>query len=127
MLTSAQISDAKRHVRYEHKSEAFQEHDDCVRLAYEWLDAQSTIASSSKKSRPLKHIIEKWAGRYVSQSDVELAAFIHPRVSGKYPDFNLSARLVLPSHRRLNGIGEALTQDYRERLDPKIYASREPD
>lgn len=45
-----------------------------IRVAYEWLDAQNMIKSPSTKPRPLKHIIEKWGGCYVSQSDVELAA-----------------------------------------------------
>lgn len=125
MLTSKQIADAKARIRYAHSSDVHHEHDDCIRLAYEWLDAQKTIATLNRAYRPLKHIIEKWAGRYISQSDVEVAAFMHPRISGKYPNFNLSARLTLPSDRRLGGIGEALSQDYRERLDPKTYAVRE--
>jgi len=125
MLTAQQIADAKQTCRYEHRADIFHEHDDCIRLAYEWLDAQNVRATASGKSRPLKHIIEKWAGRYVSQSDVEVAASMHPRIRGKYPDFNLSARLVLPSDKRLDGIGEALTQDYRERIDLKTYALRE--
>lgn len=125
MLTSAQIAAAKAGFRYRYPNDILHEHDDCIRMAYEWLDAQNTIASSNKKFRPLKHIIEKWAGRYISQSDVEVAAAMHPRIRGSYPDFNLSARLVLPSDRRLKGIGEALTQGYRERLDPKTYALRE--
>lgn len=94
-------------------------------MAYEWLDAQNTLVTPNKKYRPLKHIIEKWAGRYISRSDVEVAAAMHPRIRGKYPNFNLSARLVLPSDRRLEGIGEALTQGYRERLDLRTYALRE--
>ena len=125
MLRSEQIAAAKRNFRYSHPKDILHEHDDCIRMAYEWLDAQNTIGSRSNKYRPLKHIIEKWAGRYVSQSDVEVAASMHPGIRGTYPDFNLSARLVLPSDRRLEGIGEALTQNYRERLNPQIYAMRE--
>lgn len=125
MLTAQQIATAKSECRYEHRADIFHEHDDCIRMAYEWLDAQNVRATPSGKSRPLKHIIEKWAGRYVSQSDVEVAAAMHPRIRGKYPDFNLSARLVLPSDNRLEGIGEALTQGYRDRMDPKAYSLRE--
>lgn len=125
MLTAQQIADAKKECHYEHRADIFHEHDDCIRMAYEWLDAQNVRATPSGKSRPLKHIIEKWAGRYVSQSDVEVAAAMHPRIRGKYPDFNLSARLVLPSDKRLEAIEEALTQGYRDRLDPKTYAMRE--
>jgi hypothetical protein len=125
MLTTEQIAEAKRSCRYLHPTEVFHEHDDCIRLAYEWLDAQNVRATPGDKHRPLKHIIEKWAGRYVSQSDVEVAATMHPRIQGKYPNFNLSARLVLPSDRRLEGVSEALSQDYRKRLEPKAYALRE--
>jgi hypothetical protein len=125
MLTSEQIAATKRNFRYRYPQDVLHEHDDCIRMAYEWLDAQNTVASSAKKSRPLKHIIEKWAGRYISQSDVEIAATMHPRIRGTYPNFNLSARLVRPSDRRLEGIGEALTQGYRDRLNEKTYARRE--
>ncbi|HVJ03301.1 MAG TPA: hypothetical protein VM662_14045 [Sphingomonas sp.] len=127
MLTAQEIATAKAGFRYSQPADVFHEHDDCIRLAYEWLDAQKTIATSNGKFRPLKHIIEKWAGRYVSQSDVEVAAAMHPRIRGKYPDFNLSARLVLPSDKRLEGIGEALTQDYRDRLILDVYSTREDD
>ena len=125
MLIAEQIAVAKQECSYEHPSEVFHEHDDCVQLAYEWLDTQDTIATTNRKGRPLKHIIERWAGRYVSQSDVELAAHIHPRITGKYPDFNLSARLTLPSDSRLEGIREALTQGYRENLNTEVYSKRE--
>lgn len=125
MLSAEQIAAAKKDFRYSHPGDVFHEHDDCIRLAYEWLDAQNIRATPSKEFRPLKHIIERWAGRYVSQDDVEIAASLHPRIRGKYPNFNLSTRLVLPSDRRLEGIGEALTQDYRARLDPQVYAMRE--
>jgi hypothetical protein len=124
MLTGAEIAAAKKGVRYEVPREVFHEHDDCIRMAYEWLDAQNVRATPSGKSRPLKHIIEKWAGRYVSQSDVEVAAAMHPRIRGKYPDFNLSARLVLPSDKRLEGIGEALTQAIVNNLTEKPIPCR---
>ena len=125
MLTAERIAAAKKGFRYSHQADARHEHEDCIRMAYEWLDAQNVRATPSNKGRPLKHIIEKWAGRYISQSDVEVAASMHVRIQGKYPDFNLSARLILPADRRLDGIGEALTQGYRERLDPEVYAMRE--
>jgi hypothetical protein len=125
MLTAQEIAAAKKGFRYSHPADVHHEHDDCIRMAYEWLDAQNVRVTPSKKFRALKHIIEKWAGRYISQSDVEIAAAAHPRIHGKYPDFNLSAQLVQPNDRRLQGIGEALTQGYRDRLDPKTYALRE--
>lgn len=125
MLTDEQITAAKKGFRYSQPADVLHEHNDCIRLAYEWLDAQNVRKTPSKQFRPLKHIIEKWAGRYVSQSDVEVAAAMHPHIRGKYPDFNLSARLVLPSDRRLGAIGEALTQDYRKDLDARTYSLQE--
>ena len=125
MLTADQIKHAKRRQRYAHPTEVLHEHDDCIRLAYEWLDAQKTRRTPSRRFRPLKHIIEAWAGRYISQSDVEVAAAMHPRIRGSYPDFNLSTRFVLPSDSRLQGIGEALAHDYRDRLELASYGERE--
>ncbi|KTT98682.1 hypothetical protein SB4_10550 [Sphingomonas sanguinis] len=123
MLTDQEIEAGKAKLRY--TSDVLHEHNDCIRLAYEWLDAQVTIKSGAKKFRPLKHIIEKWAGRYVSQSDVEVAAIMHPRITGEYPNYNLSAKIVLPNDRRLQGIGEALTQGQRDRMDRSIYSTVE--
>lgn len=121
MLTDAEIEAAKANI--DRLGRGHYEHNDCIRMAYEWLSAQNTVKVAKKQHLELKHIIEKWAGRYVSQDDVEVAAAaLHPRVTGKYPNFNLSARLVMPNDRRLQGIGEALSQDYRERLDPTVYA-----
>jgi hypothetical protein len=120
MITDAEIDAAKSRTKY--TDQPFHEHNDCVRLAYEWLDAQRTVRSAARKYLPLKHIIEKWAGRYVSQTDVEVSATLHPRILGTYPNFNLSTRLTRPNDRRLEGIAEALTQDYRERIDETRYS-----
>ena len=94
-------------------------------MAYEWLDAQKKTKNPTTKARPLKHIIEKWAGRYVSTTDVDVAAFLHPKIHGIYPHFNISARLTEPSVSRLEGISEAFKQDYRDRFDPSVYSAHE--
>ncbi len=123
MLTDADIEAAKARTSYSDKPH--HEQNDCIRMAYEWLDAQRTVKVAKKEYLPLKHVIERWAGRYVSQTDVEVAAALHPAITGSYPSFNLSKRLVLPNDRRLEGIGEALSQDYRERLERDDYATVE--
>jgi hypothetical protein len=83
-------------------------HNDCIRIAYEWLDAQiKTKNPRIMRYNPLKHTIEEWGGRYVSKSDVAVAAWLHPDIIGTYPNFNISSRLRLPSVVRLSGIGEA--------------------
>lgn len=127
MLTAAQIAAAKSAKPYARPGDHRHEHDDCVRIAYEWLDAQVKTVGTSKKQRPLKHIIENWAKRYVSSSDVELAAYLHPDIRGVYPYFNISARLTKPNERRLAGIGEAGKHPtYGRYRDEATYARVEP-
>lgn len=101
------------------------EHPDCIRIAYEWLDAQKKTKGKTTKVNPLKHLIERWGGRYVSTSDVEVAAMMHPDVKGEYPHFNISARLTEPSKKRLSGIGEAFKHDYHAQHDPTTYRMHE--
>lgn len=85
------------------------EHNDCIRMAYEWLDAQNVI--KIVREEDWKHIIERWCGRYISDDDVRVAASMHPKISGKHPKYNISSRLVLPSSMRLKGIGESGKQN----------------
>lgn len=125
MLTDEQIEYGKANVKYSLREGGHHEHYDCIRMAYEWLDAQKKIRNPTTKTRPLKHIIEKWAGRYVSTTDVDVAAFLHPEIHGTYPHFNISALLTEPSVSRLEGISEAFRQDYRDRLDPSVYSTHE--
>lgn len=124
MLTSEDIARGKAEARC--TEERLHEHDDCIRFAYEWLDAQTKLSAPNKrKARPIKHIIERWAGRYVSTSDVEVAAHMHPGITGEYPYFNISSRLVHPNQRRLAGLGQAHTQNYTEDDARRTYASEE--
>lgn len=82
--------------------------------------------TKSTKDLALKHIIEQWGGRYVSTSDVCVAAELHPNIHGAYPFFSISSRLTEPSIDRLKNISEAMTQSqYRDRYDSKIYYSSE--
>ncbi|MGV1099148.1 hypothetical protein ACUUL3_07000 [Thiovibrio sp. JS02] len=127
MITKEQIAKAKKEVVL--KDEAPHAHDECIRIAYEWLDAQKKTKKSSSISRPLKHLIENWAGRYISQSDVEIAAHLHPDIFGKYSRYNISSRLTEPSLDRLKhieNIGAPLTQEgYREFHRPDDYKLQE--
>lgn len=124
-LTDEQIEAGKRGVVYG-SPQPLHQHNDCIRIAYEWLDAQRKLGSPQKLSFPLKHLIEKWGGRYVSQSDVEVAAYIHPSIRGKYPLYNISAHLTLPREDRLDGISEAYAHgNYREDLRIESYSVKE--
>lgn len=125
MLSDIEIENAKRNTKYGVDG-PHHEHNDCIRIAYEWLDAQKKTQNSTSATYALKHIIEKWAGRYVSTSDVEVAAHLHPEIKGKYPHFNISARLTEPSTERLKSISEAFKHSYRERYDSSVYKIHEP-
>lgn len=105
MLTDEQIEHGKASAKLQ--LEGHFEHNDCIRMAYEWLDAQRKTKTLRKTYDPLKHIIEKWSGRYVSTSDVEVAGWLHPDIRGTYPNFNISSRLTMPALTRLDNIGEA--------------------
>lgn len=92
-------------------SNGLHEHPDCVRMAGEWLVAQTpTARPNAGRTHPLKHLIENWCGRYVSSNDVEVAAHMLG-IRGRYPYFAFkTGSLVLPSAARLKGIGQAFTQ-----------------
>ncbi|MDH2069488.1 hypothetical protein [Pantoea sp. GD03673] len=125
MLTDKQIEQAKKTTQYSHGDGIAHEHNDCIRMAYEWLDAQKKIKRVTSKTYALKHVIEQWCGRYISTSDVEVAAHMHPEIHGQYPHFNLSARLTRPSTERLKGIGEAFTQGYHQQRSDDFYTYTE--
>ena len=122
MLTAKDIADAKSRLN---KPEGLHQHDDCIRMAYEWLDAQVKIKGFCRHRFPLKHLIERWAGRYVSQSDVEVAALLHPAIRGDYPCFNISSRLTEPSTKRLSGVGKAREYHSRESHKSEDYFHHE--
>ena len=124
MITDKEIEDAKLQVEYRNNP-PHHEHNDCIRMAYEWLDAQQKTKSPTKKTYAIKHLIEAWAGRYVSTSDVEVAAYLHPVINGRYPHYNISARLTEPSTTRLEGIEEAFKHDYRGNHKPQNYKQNE--
>ena len=97
MITAEQIEEAKKRTAYAHPGEVHHQHDDCIRIAYEWLDAQTKTKGTTRTARALKHLIEDWGGRYVSQSDVEVAAALHPAIKGRYPYYNISKKSIRPS------------------------------
>jgi hypothetical protein len=123
-LTNYDIEKAQKSCSYS-LPESYHQHPDCVRIAYEWLDAQTPIRSKSNSPHDLKHLIERWAGRYVSVSDVEVAAVLL-NLKGAYPNYNFSAKLVEPNVKRLEAIKEAFAQmNYRDRHSALEYRSKE--
>lgn len=123
MHSADDITKAKKETKYR-DNEPHHGHDDCIRMAYEWLDAQTKTKNPTKNRWALKHIIENWAGRYISQSDVEVAAHMHPEIIGSYPFYNISSRLTEPSQSRLSRLPEAGTHWYK---NTKPYKVKEDD
>ena len=122
MITAKQIKEAKKKVRLQ---DSHHEHYDCILIAYEWLDAQKKTKKPRNIPHELKDLIERWAGRYVSLGDIEVAACLHPSVTGNYPFYNISSQLTEPSINRLKNIGEALTQGQNEEHQAKDYRFHE--
>jgi hypothetical protein len=101
--------------QYSHRKGALHKNPECVKIAFAFLDAQVKTKKPCSEGKPLKHIIEGWAGTYVSMSDVEMAAILHPEIQGEYPYFNISNRLVFPCYERLKG----LTTPFKEKYKPQ--------
>ncbi|QJP93749.1 hypothetical protein [Pseudomonas fluorescens] len=125
MLTDEQINAAKKTTRYSTTEKPLHEHNDCIRFAFEWLDAQVKTKGCTKKPHQLKHLIERWAGRYVSTHDVDVAAQMHPDIHGDYPYFNISSKLTNPSFTRISGLGETYSHNHGDRHDLGKYSKSE--
>ncbi|BDI03510.1 hypothetical protein [Sphaerotilus microaerophilus] len=122
-ITEEQIQEAKK--SFDSAGRGHYEHDDCIRIAYEWLDAQKKTKHPRNKPLSLKQLIASWGGRYVSRGDIEIAAILHPEVLGNYPFYNISSRLTEPSTTRLSSIVSAFTQHQREFHSPGDYSIHE--
>ena len=126
MITDEQIEAAKKSTQYTLSGEdTIHEHNDCIRFAYEWLDAQTKTKGALRHTLQIKHLIERWAGRYVSTYDVDVAANLHPDIHGKYPHYNISSKLTNPSRSRIQELQEALSQGYDDRHDLENYTHHE--
>ncbi len=123
MISDKTIEDAKSKTLYSYDS--YHEHNDCIRTAYEWLDAQIKTKNPTRQTRVLKQMIQTWARRYVSKADVEVAALMHPEIQGKYPHYNISARLTEPLMDRLNDMPNAFKHSYNEQHGKSDYTIQE--
>lgn len=125
MLTDEKIEAAKRATRYSTTDNPVHEHHDCIRFAYQWLDAQVKTKGHMRTPYPIKHLIERWAGRYVSTHDVDVAAFMHPDIHGEYPYFNISSKLTNPSFTRISELGEVYAHNHGDKHDLGKYSRSE--
>lgn len=114
-LPSETIEKAKREIEYMWDDKGFHQHDDCVRIAFEWLSAQKRTKTISGHFSH-KHDMERWAGRYVCSHDVELAAHILgiPVKNGR---MGISKNTVLPCFSRLDLIEQVNIHVYLPSLD----------
>lgn len=115
-LSDAEIDEAKKQHQYVRKT-SYHCHNDCIRIAYQFFDAQKIIKNPTTLCFDFKRMIKVWAGCYVTFADVEIAAVLHPRVIGKFPYYNISCAFIEPSTRRLQGIQRAFTIPY---CDPHL-------
>jgi len=98
MYTQKETDAAKHEVRatYDESYEGHHEHNDSgILLAEYWLSHQNQLMHPNKRNPIDKHIIESWAGVYVSSDDVAVAAILLD-LKGTYPVFNISSKLIWP-------------------------------
>lgn len=78
-----------------------------IKYVLMWLEPQNVIYSINKKYPVSKHVIEDWAGHYISQSSVILGVRLynqkkkyHPLkiLKGEYPYYNISGPPVFPQY-----------------------------
>lgn len=121
ILTDQEIEKAKQEI-INIRDGISHRHNDCVRIAYEWLNAQKKRKSISMSyGSHIKGMIKMWAKRFVGIDDVLVAAHLHPEIiiciRCANPRFNLSLKYTIPSYDRLYGIGEANKHNYTERIE----------
>lgn len=127
MITAGQIAMAKALHTYRNPDDILHEHDDCIRICYEWLSAQKLQKSTQAgpEIASLRNLIIRWGGSYVSRDDLDIALHFLPSIKVDRYSSNLSKRLTLPSDQRLVGIGQAMRhrdkRDDMQRMDGKRY------
>ena len=80
-----------------------------IALAFEWLKTQKKTKGISGRCE--KHIIERWAGFYISRDDVIIALKLLGLRTDAYPRTNVSKKVTVPlsSH-----IPEFRTMEYHK-------------
>lgn len=121
MLTSKQIADAKKRVRYRYPNDILHEHDDCIRMCHEWLQVQSSVSGMKGPGIAMfRSLIMHWAGSYVSKDDVDVALVFLPTLKVTLHESNISKKLMLPDDRRLKDLGAAMRHP-----DQRLYLERD--
>lgn len=77
------------------------QNNDCIRIAYAWLDAQIKTPGLREVPVSQRGLIRAWGGALVMYADIIVAAEIHPAIKGVYPNLNVAEQLTLPLPSRL--------------------------
>jgi hypothetical protein len=93
---------------------------DCVRIAYQFLDAQKKIKNPTVSRVPIKSAMKDWSGFYVSGSAIDLAISLHPELVGDHLCLNIPrSQWVIPDRARLAGVMQAGATGYTFNVHPK--------
>lgn len=110
-LTSIEITDAFRIIRHRYRhgyptgiKKPRRITYNLVRVACNWLDAQSLDDDNHSARYDLEEIISDWCGIPVPAFCIIIAAELLPDVKGEYPCYNLCSTLITPSVCRLDGL-----------------------
>ncbi len=122
-LTEKQIINAKKVTNFRWKP-PYHQHNDCIRIACEWLQAQIKLKNKTPQRQrevPIVQLIEDWGRRSVSIDDILVAAKIL-KLKGGYHSLNISLKRTFPSKKRLLRINQAgLHSDYIPYSDAYTY------
>lgn len=120
MLSEETIALAKARANYAGFVPVHQ-NDDCIRIAYAWLDAQIKTAEPCEVPVSQRGLIRSWGGALVMYGDIIVAAEIHPDIHGIYPCLNLSRELTFPDPARLANIVGANVHPGLKQFDPARF------
>ncbi|MFJ5446079.1 hypothetical protein ACIKP9_07550 [Methylobacillus methanolivorans] len=119
-LSDETISLAKERANYAGFVPVHQ-NNDCIRIAYAWLDAQTKTANLREVPVSQRGLIRSWGGALVMYADIIVAAELHPEIHGTYPNLNLSKELTLPDQARLARIVGANVHPGLQQFEPSRF------
>ena len=121
MITTKQLKRAREELQKTTSKDV----DEKLLIAYEWLDAQQKIDRATSLRTNLQQLISTWGGKSIDVDDIDLAAHLHDEITGKYPNYNINYRFVLPAAERLRGLGSAYEQENALRFLLENYRAYE--
>ncbi len=111
--------------QHQYAVQSYHSHNDKIRIVYQLFDAQSFIKNPTTLCMDFKRLSKVWGGCHVTMADIELAAFLHPKVIGKYPYYNIRKDFTVPCLTRIKKLGCANTVPYKDPDILEFYKRRE--